>query len=168
MEPDCRFAMLARGRLLMALAIEGGLDALKKAEVEVAKIYQAVAELDAPRKGYYSQAAAMCTARLRVMEWLEQCEKASPSEAMQQHTPLDLSGIDLQHFPPSLVPPLLGLRSLNVSNANLRDFGALPMLRSLEELMASRNALVGGLAELKPLTRLAKTDVEGNLNLLEK
>mmetsp|Transcript_81744 Transcript_81744/g.230103 ORF Transcript_81744/g.230103 Transcript_81744/m.230103 type:complete len:226 (+) Transcript_81744:783-1460(+) len=157
MEPECRWALLARGRLTTALAACEGPAALEAAEVAVAKGYEEIASLDPLRKGFYAEARANSLARLRILGWLRQVEGGRGLG-----TSLDLSGLSLRHLAPSAVHSLFGLRRLDVSGAGLTTFGPLLQLRSLEELLAARNSIAGDVRELFCLPRLKRADVSGN------
>lgn len=152
-EPDCRWALLARGRLGASAAAGSGREAVEAAESLVADGYDRIAALDPLRKGFYVEARAASLLRLRSLAWLA---------AGSLSAPLDLTGLSLRHLPPATVLALFGLRRLDVSGVGLQALGPVLQLRSLEELLAARNGLRGDLREAFCLPRLQRLDVSGN------
>jgi len=159
MEPECRWALLARGRLATAVAACSGSGAMDSAEKAVIKGYEKIAELDAPRQGFYAEARAASLARLRLRAWLQQVEGG---RGLGTH--LDFSGLSgLRHIAPTMACAVFGVRSLDVSGCDLRSFGLLLQLHTLEEFSAASNHISGDLREVFVLPRLKRANLRGNL-----
>lgn len=152
-EPECRWALLSRGRLAAA-ACARSLEARKAVERSVAEGYERMAELDPSRGGFYAEAAAEGTARGRVLSWLEYGSSLA--------SPLELSSLSLRHLAPATAFAAFGVRRLDVSNNRLQVLGPILLLRSLEELRAGRNRLASDVCEAFALPRLRLLDVSDN------
>lgn len=153
-EPDCRWALLARGRLVSAAAAAGG---ARSASVEEAvKVcvegYKQISSLDPLRRGFYEEAQAECALRLRVLAWLA----AGPAR------PLNVSNLSLRHPSPTTLLSAFGVRSLVIEDNRLQELGPILLLSSLEELSVANNHLLGDVTEAFALPRLRRLDVSGN------
>lgn len=150
-EPDCRWALLARGRLAMASATTPA--DVSSAEKDVVKGYERMSELDPLRSGFYSEARAACLLRIRALEWLM---------AQRIAAPLDISGLALRHISPTTMLSTFGVRVLDLSGNALQALGPVLLLTSLQELRAAQNQLTGDVAEVFCLQRLRRLDVSTN------
>jgi len=154
-EPDCRWALLAQGRLAVAAAAGAGAEAMEAAEKMVGAGYKHAAQLDPLRAGFYEEAQAASSLRLRVLTWLQ-------NECHDLSSQLTLSDAGLTRLPPSVVLPLFGVRRLDFSGSKLRELGPLLQLESLEELNVSRNCLSADVRELFCFPRLKKLNAGYN------
>lgn len=154
LEPDCRWALLARGRLAIAASAGSPADEVEAQERAVAEGYDRISALDPLRRGFYSEARAASLMRLRIMSWLASgnglCEK------------LDLSSLSLRHLAPTATIASFGVRVLSVEGNALQELGPILLLSSLQELNASSNRLVGDVAEAFVLRRLRRLNLQGN------
>jgi len=146
LEPDCRWALLARGRLAVAVAASSTPEAAQAIENDVADGYSRISSLDPLRQGFYTEARAATLARCRVLGWL------ASSKGLQ--SPLDLSGLALRHMVPTTVLAAFGVCILKVEGSELRELGPILLLLSLQELRASRNKLTGDPTQAFVLPRL--------------
>jgi len=154
LEPDCRWALLARGRLAIAGAAGSPPSVVEATERAVAEGYERISSLDPLRSGFYTEARAAGLVRVRVMGWLAAGGALS--------APLDLSGLCLRHLAPAPTVAAFGVRILSVEDNELQELGPLLLLSSLEDLRAARNRLVGDVAEAFALPRLRRLDLRGN------
>jgi len=150
-EPDCKWALLSKSRLA-TLCAAGNPERAREIELACSEAYVTIAELDPLRKGFYEAARAECLLRLRLLTWttadLGSC--------------LDVTGLSLRHLAPTPIISAFGVRVLNVSKNDLRQLGSLLLLRSLEELDASSNQIVGDVTEAFVLSRLRRLNVSRN------
>jgi len=154
-EPDCKWALLARGRLGATLAARSGVVSVEVAEKACAEGYRRIEALDPLRRGFYKEAHVQCQLRIRVLSFLQQ-----DSDGLG--APLDLSGLAMRRLAPATVLPIFGVRVLSVAGNELQVLGPLLLLQSLEHLDVSRNRLIDDLTEIFVLPRLRRVDVSYN------
>eukprot|EP00811_Abedinium_folium_P026222 NODE_3827_length_1978_cov_3.728255.p1 GENE.NODE_3827_length_1978_cov_3.728255~~NODE_3827_length_1978_cov_3.728255.p1 ORF type:complete len:623 (+),score=158.49 NODE_3827_length_1978_cov_3.728255:24-1871(+) len=182
LEPDCKFALLAKGRLAIAHAAPA---ALRSAEDAAVEGYRRIADLDPLRRGFYEEACATCAQRSRVLAWLVAADGGSSTADVGNGSDgggssdadggggagsggsgklslLDLSGIGLHHPAPPVTLAAFGVRRLDISGNALVTFGPILALASLEELCVARNMIIGSVAEAFVLPWLRRLDVSGN------
>lgn len=152
-EPDCKWALLSRGRLAAAVASGQGQDAVAAVEESCIEGYERISALDPLRRGFYEEAKAACRLRLRVQGWLV---------GGNLLTPLDASSLALRHPAPTALLAAFGVRKLTMEGNDLQELGPILLLHSLEELRLSRNQLVGDVTEAFVLPRLQHLDVSQN------
>eukprot|EP00931_Biecheleriopsis_adriatica_P101899 TRINITY_DN76949_c0_g1_i1.p1 TRINITY_DN76949_c0_g1~~TRINITY_DN76949_c0_g1_i1.p1 ORF type:complete len:677 (+),score=185.16 TRINITY_DN76949_c0_g1_i1:36-2033(+) len=153
-EPDCKWALLARGRLTIALAAGCSTSEVAAAEQALAEGYDRLRALDPLRQGFYAEAKSAAMLRLRVLAWLG-CDAGFSAC-------LDAARLGLRHLAPAVVACTFGLRVLNVEGNELQDFGPILQLLSLEELLAAKNQLQGDVAEAFVLPKLRRLDISWN------
>lgn len=154
-EEGCKWALLAKGQLAWELAAASGeVAAMVAAGVAFAEDYAQISGGDQLRAGFYAEARGECMMRSRILSWL-----SAPSGFLE---PLDLTQLGLRLISPVTLMPSFGVRSLDVSENELRGLGPLLLIHSLEELRASGNRLTGDVAEAWVLPRLRLLDVSGN------
>merc|ERR1719247_3527687 len=149
-EPDCKWALLSQSRLAAACA--SGVEGARSVEEACSKTYLQMSTLDPLRRGFYDEAKATCSMRIRLISWMTSDSGGS----------LDLAGLSMRHLPPYLILAAFGVRVLDVSQNDLREFGPLLQLITLEELRASHNCLSGDVSEAFVLPRLRCLDVSSN------
>jgi len=158
LEPDCRWALLARGRLAVAVAASSTQEAAQAIENDVAAGYSRISTLDPLHQGFYTEARAASLARCRVLGWLASSKGFT--------SPLDLSGLVLRHMAPTTALAAFGVRILNVESSELRELGPILLLQSLQELRASHNKLVGDPTQAFVLPRLSHLELRQNSMML--
>ena len=151
-EPDCRWALLAQGRLQERLA--SGCAAEEQGAVlsTLAKTAERVSVLDPLRKNFYSDAGAAAKTRQKLQAWLTAGTRGL----------LDLSGLSMRHLAPSIATFVFGVRVLNMDGNQLSEFGAVLGLISLEDVSLSRNCIRGDVAEVFVLPRLQRVNLSWN------
>lgn len=154
LETDCKYAILAKDRLIAAKMAASEKSDFSLVESDSAETYRLLSELDPKRHAFYEEALAACTHRARVLAWL-----TDPSDL---GAPLKLNSIGYRHITPAMLLPTFGIRILDVSGNGLETFGPILMLVSLEELDASDNRLTGCVAQTFMLPRLRQLDVHNN------
>ncbi|CAE8620525.1 unnamed protein product [Polarella glacialis] len=155
-EPDCRWALLARGRLASVAAAGSTLEAVDAAEVALAEGYKKIAVLDPLRRGFYADATSAAVLRQRMLFLLGSAHGMAV---------LDASDLGLRHIAPSTATCIFGVQVLNIEDNDLQEFGPILQLLSLQELNCARNRLRSDVAEAFVLPRLRRLDVSHNLKL---
>ena len=152
-EPDCRWALLAEGRLQQGLASGCSADQQESVQGTVAESAVRISALDPLRKNFYSDAAALARARQKIQAWLA---KDAYSNA------LDLSSLALRHLAPAIATFAFGVRILNMDSNRLSEFGSVLGLISLEEVSLSKNQIRGDVAEIFVLPKLRRANLSWN------
>jgi len=154
LETDCKYAILAKGRLSAAKMAASEKPDFSAVESDFAESYRLLSGLDPTRHTFYEEALAACTHRARLLAWL-----TDPSDF---GAPLKLNSIGYRHIAPAMLLPTFGIRILDVSGNGLEAFGPILMMVSLEELNASDNRLTGCVAQTFMLPKLHQLDVHNN------
>ena len=136
-EPECRWALLAHGRLKQRL---GG-----RPDEELRRL----GTLDPLRRQFYLDA-------------LKELELESRLQAWRLSEPLELQQMALRQLKPTTVASIFGVTVLKLDENELSDLGPLLLLLSLKELSVAKNRLQGQVAEVFQLFRLRKADVSCN------
>mmetsp|Transcript_31123 Transcript_31123/g.68786 ORF Transcript_31123/g.68786 Transcript_31123/m.68786 type:complete len:703 (+) Transcript_31123:51-2159(+) len=155
LEPDCKWALLSKGRLASASAAGGSVEDRRSVEEACLQGYKRMCELDPLRAGFYEEAQAATIARVSLLGWLAQGGNPSIS--------LDWTALKLRHLPPPLAAAGMGLQILDISDNLLATLGPLLWLQTLEELRVARNRLSTDVTEAFVLPHLSFLDVSGNL-----
>lgn len=142
-EPDCRWALLARMRLQLACSIP---------EETTLEDFERMSSLDPLRANFYADSKANAVLHRRSYDW---------SLEGWQH-PLNLANLGLKHLAPTAAALIFGVRILKLDENALKDFGPLLGLASLIELSVSRNQIRGDVAEVFALKRLQRIDLSWN------
>lgn len=150
LEPDCKWALLARGRLATACAAAQP-SRLQEVERSLVDGYAQIAAIDPLRRGFYAEASATSSVRLRLLSWLSGAT-----------TMCDLSGLSWRLPAPSMLTAAFGVKVLNIEGNELRELTPFLILHTLEELRASRNNLKSDVCEAFFLPRLRILDVSAN------
>jgi len=158
-EPDCKWALLALGRLKTLVAAGAGVAELETVERACSDGYVRMCALDPLRRGFYEDARARSALRLRVLAWLAGSEGKRAGLAV----PLDISSLGLRNLAPTVCLPAFGIRVLIVEGNDLQELGSILLLVSLLELRASRNRLVGEATAAFALPNLRRLDLSNNL-----
>jgi len=156
LEPDCKWALLSRSRLEAACATRDNIADVEKARSES---YDSIGSLDPLRVGFYREARSRCVLHGRILTWLAESSLDAP---------LNLSSLALRRISPSSALSTFGVRTLNVEFNELREFGPLLLLHSLEDLNVSNNKLAGDIRETFVLPRLKRLNVSHNSMTLGK
>ena len=143
-EPDCRWALLARMRL--QLASSPRID-----EATLIANLERMSALDPLRRNFYADSKANALLQHRLMEW-----------NVHRSSELKLVGLGLKHIAPTMAAIAFGVRILRLEENELQEFGPLLGLLSLNELYVSRNQIRGDVAEVFALKRLKKVDLSCN------
>jgi len=151
-EPECKWALLARGFLSTACA---GPEDLEKVVKAVSDGYEKMIAIDPLRTGFYKEALAGCQLRLQTMRWL--ADGASFGSA------LNAARLNLRHLAPATMLAAIGVRTLVIEDNELEELSTILLLPSLEVLRAARNRLRGEATAAFALPQLREADLKGNL-----
>lgn len=140
-EPDCRWALLARMRLQQALA----------APDEAVSNLERMSTLDPLRRNFYADSKANALMQQRLITW-----------SQEGRGDLKLVGLGLRHISPTAAAFTFGVRVLRLEENDLQEFGPLLQLLSLIDLSISKNRLRGDVSEIFCLNRLQRVDLSWN------
>jgi len=146
-EPDCRWALLARMRLQLASSppeeatLSSCLSSLER-----------MSSLDPLRRNFYADSKADALMMQSLTMWSGQGRKGD----------LKLVGLGLKNISPTAAAFAFGVRILRLDENELHEFGPLLGLLSLIELSVSKNQIRGDVAEIFALKRLQYVDLSWN------
>ena len=142
-EPDCRWALLARMRLQLASSTpeEATLSNLER-----------MSTLDPLRRHFYADSKADALMQQYLTIWSEEGRLGE----------LKLAGLGLKHISPTSAAFAFGVRILSLDSNELTEFGPLLGLLSLIQLSVSKNRIRGDAAEVMILKRLEHVDLSDN------
>lgn len=137
-EPECRWALLARARLGQAVG--------RPAEEEV---LERLSGLDPLRRHFYGDARAQLLLERELQRW-------------RLSEPLELQCLGLRQLKASCVASIFGVSVLKLDENDLQELQPLLLLLSLTELSVAKNRLSGHVAEIFALKRLRRVDLSSN------